>query len=164
MYLIRGLNQFKSLGVLAIHKPKPPAAVLGKPSRMEPDYMGEGRHWAEQTPGTHLLFGWRVTIACNLNLALGDPCKDHPVTLTRGPCQSCPSLVVPRPLIQILGVLRGWSVTVGGCPLAERRATIHPPGSCNPKGEGTKSRGTMQLAASGVGMGVSGTQPRLYAR
>lgn len=64
----------------------------------------------------------------------------------------------------MLGVLRGWSVTVGGCPLAERRATIHPPGSCNPKGEGTKSRGTMQLAASGVGMGVSGTQPRLYAR
>lgn len=55
---------------------------------------------------------------------------------------------------QILAVLRGCSVSVGGCPLAERHATIHPPGSCNPKREGTKSRGTMQPAASGVEMGV----------
>lgn len=60
----------------------------------------------------------------------------------------------PGPLIQILGVLRGWSAIVGGCPLAERRATIHPPGSCNPKGEGTKSRVTMQPAASGWEWGV----------
>lgn len=56
------------------------------------------------------------------------------------------------------GFLHGWSVSVGGCPLAERRATTHPPGSCNPKGEGIKSRGTMQPAASwGGGAGAAPT-------
>jgi hypothetical protein len=90
-----------SLGVLAIHKPKPPAAVLGKPSRMEPDYMGEGRHWADTRDAPRKWVAYEAggsvdTIACNLNLALGDPCKDHPVTLTRGRCQSYPSLGVHR--------------------------------------------------------------------
>lgn len=94
------------------------------------------------------------------------PCHPHEGSL---PVLSFPQGAqkwAPRPLIQILGVLRGWSATVGGCPLAERRATIHPPGSCNPKGEGTKSLGTMQPAASGWewGGGVSCTQPRLSAQ
>lgn len=89
------------------------------------------------------------------------PCHPHEGSL---PVLSFPQGAqkwAPRPLIQILGVLRGWSATVGGCPLAERRATIHPPGSCNPKGEGTKSLGTMQPAASGWEWGGACRVPSL---
>lgn len=144
------------LSLLFIHQ-MTPAAVLGKPSRMEPDGKGEGEAFGRRQ-GPSLLWEWRGpagrpigTTACNLKLSRGDPCKDHPVIPLRGSFQSRPSLGVHGngpfdPLIQIPrapGLLRGWSGSVGGCPLAERRATTHPPDSCNPKGEGIKSRGTM---------------------
>lgn len=73
------------------------------PWRMEPDDVGEGKHWADAGDWDAPLLwvageagGPVDTIACNLNLALRDPCKDHPVTLVRGPCQSCPSFWVHR--------------------------------------------------------------------
>lgn len=167
--LIRGHNQFKSLGCPCYSYAKRHLLQFSESPR-----GGNRTRWGRGAPGrrpggTSSEAGGPVdTIVCNLKLTLGDTCQDHPDTPIPDSCQSCPSsLGMHRngpldPRFRIPGApvfLRGWSVSVGACPLAERRATTHPPGSCNPKGEGFKSRGTIQPAASGVGGGLPSPAP-----
>lgn len=165
--LIRGHNQFKSLGCPCYSYTKRHLLQFSESPRRW-NRTRWGREGPGRRPGRTFSGAGRPvsTIACDLKLTLGDICQDHPVTPIPDSCQSCPSLGMQRngtldPTFRIPeapGFLRGWSVSVGGCPLAERRATTHPPGSCNPKGEGIKSRGTKQPEASWGG----GTQPRAF--
>lgn len=74
-----------------------------------------------------------------------------------GSCQSCTFLGMQRngpldPGFRIPGAprfLRGWSVSVDGCPLAERRATTHPPGSLTPKERASNLREQCSLQGGG---------------
>lgn len=76
-----------------------------------------------------------------------------------GSCQSCTFLGMQRngsldPGFRIPGAprfLRGWSVSVDGCPLAERRATTHPPGSLTPKERASTLREQCSLQGSREG-------------
>lgn len=167
--LIRGHNQFKSLGCPCYSYTKRHLLQFSESPRRW-NRTRWGREGPGRRPGRTFSGAGRPvsTIACDLKLTLGDICQDHPVTPIPDSCQSCPSLGMQRngtldPTFRIPeapGFLRGWSVSVGGCPLAERRATTHPPGSCNPKGEGIKSRGTKQPEASWEGGGNPAS--RLY--
>lgn len=88
-----------------------------------------------------------------------------------GSCQSCTFLGMQRngpldPGFRIPGAprfLRGWSVSVGGCPLAERRATTHPPGSLTPKERASNLWEQCSLQRRGAG-GGGGTHSRALAQ
>lgn len=143
--------------MLFIHQ-TPPAAVLGKPWRREPDEMGDGGS-TRQTPRTHPLQSKAST-----RRPMPKP-SSPPMPSS---CQSCTFREMQRngpldPGFRIPGAprfLRGWSVSVDGCPLAERRATTHPPGSLTPKERASNLREQCSLG------GVGGRHPasRLCAR